>query len=341
MATLRQGELFQAVLDGLRHHTEAVLYVDGHHPYTISVDGHSITVFVANVTHAYRADPDEYRIQCPGTLPGDFATLKASEHTICVLGYHSELDAFSAWDPDRFVLRSQSAQRFSMYTRLSSLVDAKTNGWAVYRDSTGQNTLSFRSEFLGLYVTNTGPMHRARETALRNIVDAQEQAPTAVGSKRIVSVAKKRIDVTRRQYVRNPMCRRLVLDAYEHRCAMCGVQLELMEAAHVVPHSHPSGLDVVSNGIALCSLHHKALDTGLVYVEKDYSIQVNPVRRRYLVRTGRMDGFNRFRRQLKPVIAIPEDPADSLHGENIDLGNRLRGILVEEGCRSANGTSPQ
>ena len=56
---------------------------------------------------------------------------------------------------------------------------------------------------------------------------------------------------------------------------MCGIQLDLVDAAHIVPHAHPKGLDAVSNGLALCALHHRSYDTGLLYVDGEYSIHLN------------------------------------------------------------------
>lgn len=61
--------------------------------------------------------------------------------------------------------------------------------------------------------------------------------------------------------------RHYVLDAYEYRCAVCGFALRLeenylgLEAAHIKWHS-AGGPSEVPNGLALCSIHHKALDRG-------------------------------------------------------------------------------
>ena len=71
-----------------------------------------------------------------------------------------------------------------------------------------------------------------------------------------------------REYTpRDPRFRRDVLEAYDERCAVCeydirfGDRLLGLEAAHIRWHSH-DGRDVVPNGLALCSVHHKALDRG-------------------------------------------------------------------------------
>ncbi len=61
--------------------------------------------------------------------------------------------------------------------------------------------------------------------------------------------------------------RKEVLLAYESRCAVCGYDLRMndevigLDAAHIKWHSQ-NGPDIVPNGLALCALHHEALDRG-------------------------------------------------------------------------------
>lgn len=64
-----------------------------------------------------------------------------------------------------------------------------------------------------------------------------------------------------------------VLRAYEFRCCVCGFDLRIghqpagLEAAHIQWH-HVGGPDVVTNGLALCSLHHKLFDLGVFTIEQ-------------------------------------------------------------------------
>lgn len=61
--------------------------------------------------------------------------------------------------------------------------------------------------------------------------------------------------------------RKSVLRAYEYRCAVCGLDLRInnhtigLDAAHIRWHQ-AHGPDIESNGIALCTLHHKLFDMG-------------------------------------------------------------------------------
>lgn len=72
---------------------------------------------------------------------------------------------------------------------------------------------------------------------------------------------------------RDALFRRRVLEAYEERCTVCDFDIRLgdqplgMEAAHIRWHSH-GGPDQVTNGLALCLLHHKALDRGALGLEE-------------------------------------------------------------------------
>lgn len=79
---------------------------------------------------------------------------------------------------------------------------------------------------------------------------------------------------------RDPRFRSDVLRAYERRCAVCGFDLRVgneefgLEAAHIKWHQ-AGGPDDVENGLALCTLHHKALDRGVIGVSEQMIILVS------------------------------------------------------------------
>jgi putative restriction endonuclease len=72
--------------------------------------------------------------------------------------------------------------------------------------------------------------------------------------------------------------RERVLDAYRNRCAMCGIQLRLLEGAHILPVAEPASTDETANGVALCALHHRAYDRSLVTFDPEYHVHVNEER---------------------------------------------------------------
>jgi putative restriction endonuclease len=70
---------------------------------------------------------------------------------------------------------------------------------------------------------------------------------------------------------RDPAFREKVLLAYEYRCCVCGHDMRLgnqsigLEAAHI-KWVQANGPDIETNGLALCSLHHKFFDLGVFTV---------------------------------------------------------------------------
>jgi putative restriction endonuclease len=80
--------------------------------------------------------------------------------------------------------------------------------------------------------------------------------------------------------VRGRAFRDLVLIAYESRCAVCGFRGQIgsmftgLDAAHVRWWA-AGGPDVVDNGLCLCSLHHKLLDSGAIGVSAEHRLLVS------------------------------------------------------------------
>lgn len=78
-----------------------------------------------------------------------------------------------------------------------------------------------------------------------------------------------------RQRLHQVAFRERVMRAYAYQCAMCRLRhLELLDAAHITPDTDPEGEPVISNGLALCKLHHAAFDSFFFAVRPDYSVEV-------------------------------------------------------------------
>lgn len=79
---------------------------------------------------------------------------------------------------------------------------------------------------------------------------------------------------------RDPNFRREVLNAYNGRCAVCGFdgrlndELFALEAAHI-KWKQFNGPCSVDNGLALCVIHHKALDKGVMTIDADYRVRLS------------------------------------------------------------------
>lgn len=69
--------------------------------------------------------------------------------------------------------------------------------------------------------------------------------------------------------------RERVMRAYRHSCAVCHLKhRELLDAAHIIGDREEFGTPEVSNGLALCKIHHAAFDSHILGVRPDYVIEV-------------------------------------------------------------------
>lgn len=76
---------------------------------------------------------------------------------------------------------------------------------------------------------------------------------------------------------RNSEFRQSILDAYGHKCAICDYDIQFrtiiigVEAAHIQWYN-ANGPDIVQNGIALCSIHHKLMDYGAIGLNNQFEL---------------------------------------------------------------------
>ncbi len=83
------------------------------------------------------------------------------------------------------------------------------------------------------------------------------------------------ITATVRQRLHQCAFRERVLHAYREQCAVCRLRhRELLEATHIIPDSEPGGEPHVTNGLALCKLHHAAFDRFFIGIRPDYHVEV-------------------------------------------------------------------
>ncbi|MFG1481072.1 HNH endonuclease [Xanthobacter sp. V4C-4] len=102
----------------------------------------------------------------------------------------------------------------------------------------------------------------------------EEQAPFAFEQPR------ERVDTLSSRIVRDRIFRRVVLRAYDERCAISGLKLingggrAEVAAAHIRP-VEANGPDIVSNGLALSGTAHWMFDRGLISLSDDLDILIS------------------------------------------------------------------
>ena len=69
--------------------------------------------------------------------------------------------------------------------------------------------------------------------------------------------------------------RGIVLPAYSGKCAICSLkERRLLDAAHIRADGAVDATASVTNGLSLCTIHHRAFDQDLVGIDPDYKVHV-------------------------------------------------------------------
>lgn len=67
-----------------------------------------------------------------------------------------------------------------------------------------------------------------------------------------------------------------VIPAYRNLCAICRLkEPRLLDAAHIVSDVQVHGGPVISNGVSLCSIHHRAFDEEFVGISPDFEVHIS------------------------------------------------------------------
>ncbi len=160
------------------------------------------------------------------------------------------------------------------YSWAKGPVDAGDNRKLLAALETGTPIILFEKPLPNLYVP-VFPVH-VIDVDLENrhfIVDLDD---SGMRTSRAVTLDKKYVDRLVKQRVHQPMFRARVLSAYSKRCAVCTLKYpELLDAAHIISDSDERGLPVVTNGMAMCKIHHAAYDQNFLGVSPDYVVHIN------------------------------------------------------------------
>lgn len=337
------------LLDSLRSYTEDLTLVTNYKPYLIRLNGveYSIHTGLIHDSGEHRPNQDECRVQ----LSKHYRVIqedRSNERQVVFVGFFSGLNnqhddnisqhegaVFSAWEPS-YALSKNDEELGTLYGRFSHEAIALSEGAAVHNFFSPllkrrSNTLSMRAENLGFYLENCSMLHGvASEAELQAVITGLEPyleapEPGANGEPDVVIGGHTRkVTVTRTAYPRDPNFSRDVLKAYGHACAICGVQLGLVQAAHIIPHNEDDCPNHVTNGIALCAEHHKLYDDALLLPGPERSLYLNPDRVEHLQNIGQGGGLDRVQSRAQNLFKLPDDPAHHPNDEYLRRGVRIR-----------------
>lgn len=163
--------------------------------------------------------------------------------------------------------------------------------------------LELADDFTGPQDWDPASVRRIEDAARRYFTarEGYEIAPTTPAKRALRERVRR--EVTRP--IRDRRFAAEVLRAYGYRCAVCGLQLELVDAAHVDPVENATSSDHVTNGIALCALHHRAYDNGLLHIEPNGMLHLDGARLAVLAQRHLDGGLQDFRDGVSGTARFP------------------------------------
>lgn len=203
--------------------------------------------------------------------PGQDRPIELSEGRVSLLlGVYTDDDATIYIAADA-VRRADLVTRFSVRFPGELIIRARHTGWSTYESSNGEVITALHPSLLTTYVD---AVYSGTELLDRTITEAVEDSGVLVDD---TQPNRDRLLVSVQRLARDSKFGRTVKAAYEFRCAMCGLGLGLLAAAHILPVAAPGSTDQVQNGIALCDNHHRAFDRHLIRVDPEsFAIVMRP-----------------------------------------------------------------
>jgi putative restriction endonuclease len=215
----------------------------------------------------------------------------------------------------------------SIQIREEALRKAHIKGIAPWVKDNQEIAIAFKPDFFVEYVRNIASLHSFGESnqdfsVLKNVTENPDEVNDIAISE--ITTDRQTTVISVKKKIRDNSFKSRVLTSYANRCAFCGVQLKLIDAAHIVPVQH-NGTDETCNGISLCALHHRAFDRNLITVNQDYQIISSEKQFDKLKEIGLEAGAERFINDLRAVIYLPPTITDRPHVDYINLANDIRG----------------
>lgn len=288
-------------------------------------DGESISVwmYIWTLTSGGRKNlPYEYRVQKTGvTSP---LPLNTDGFTV-VLGYEPILKMFAGFDLSRhrdFTPGSPSAQIDIRVVR-----QAITKGLAFDRKANDEIAVGIRPDQLLNYIKNAEEIHQwgSSPTVYESVESVALREADEADIPQMETNERQRVVRTVSRLARIGNFRKAVLGAYDRRCAVTGLQLRVVQAAHILPVSAPGSVDFVRNGVALSPTYHIAYDNGLIFLDDQLRMRLNEDRAEELQRDNLQGGIEAFADPLGEIIK-PAGREQWPDPKFIEQANRYRGV---------------
>ena len=329
MPALRSAEIVRAIEDAFTESSAAALLVSQPklHPRRFYVTAGEMSfpvwIYIWTLTHGGGAarPKDEYRIQLTSVTP---PLPENPDGPTLLLGYEPNTGCFAGFDLRKH--RTFSKQSPSIQINISALRDAVRDGFAFTRKGNDEIAVAFRADNMLAYCLNCESLHESgADAAVSSLLSKVGRFETVTDRELAAIPPERRRVVTKvSRLARDSDFRRKVIVAYDRKCCVTGLQLRLIDAAHILPVGAEGSTDDVRNGLCLSPTYHRAYDRGLIYLNEDRKMLINPKRKSELVRLGLGGGLRDFEAHLGREILLPADRTQWPKPDFIQAANEFR-----------------
>lgn len=243
-----------------------------------------------------------------------------------LMGYYPNLRMFAGFDLEKhstFTAGSPSVQ-----IGITAIHAALQNGLSFTTKENDEIAIGVRPDQFLSYCLNAAPLHlygaeRDLTEMLTKAVELQEIPQQDIAN---LAAERKQIVENVSRYSRDANFRKLVMCAYDNRCAVARTQLRLVDAAHILPVPSDDSSEHVTNGIALSPTFHRAYDNCLIYLDENFVMKLNENKAEELRANSLDGGIKQFRSFLDKKIHLPMDRNQRPRIEYIRKANEYRRI---------------
>jgi putative restriction endonuclease len=126
-----------------------------------------------------------------------------------------------------------------------------------------------------VYIVGDDPLRLSFDVAVDDVGQLEASGRQSGAAEDRAAIRREYVTASFRRRLHQQAFRERVLDAYREQCSLCRLRhRELLDAAHIVADAEDEGDPIVSNGLALCKLHHAAFDSFFLTIRPDYTIEV-------------------------------------------------------------------
>ena len=337
MSRLTKTRLRQVILDALEESGYEIAQAGHDHPFAVTVrtslQQEQLLIYAWNVTHGgKKRSADEYRIQITGVSKIEFKN-----------GYKTLLLGISQIPNSDTVIAAFDAEKHknfgsspSIQVHRPTLLKADVEGLASetkeLAGGQAEIVFAFRSENLGQFIETLDPAYHSAASPLSATeaikVNKLDFSKPNLDANDLSGVAANRIKAlkTVARWVRNQNFRRNVMHVYGYRCAICGLQANLVHGSHIVSVAS-GGTDETVNGLCLCVLHHEAYDQGLLAIDGLGRILRNTAMASELAKASLSGGLDAFfeTARVGQTIHLPVEAKYSPRPEFLERNLAMKG----------------